>query len=646
MFTYTSDLIYPTRRKTTEITVGDVRVGGFNPVVVQSMTTTPTTDTIKTVDQIQKLIEVGCPIVRVTTPTMADVDNLPNIKSEMKKRNLHVPLVADVHFLPNIALKACDHVEKVRINPGNFADRKRFEIKEYTDQDYALELERIRETFLPIVKRAKLNGVALRIGTNHGSLSDRIMNRFGDSPKGMVESALEFILIAQDEGFKNMVVSMKASNVQVMIQAYRLLVSRMNELSMQYPLHLGVTEAGDGEDGRIKSAIGIGSLLRDGLGDTIRVSLTEDPEFEIPVAKKILELYEIKQFDSKPTERLIPSWDFYAYQRRQTQKIESKGVCIGEKEPQRVSVKTSLRMLDEILFEDRNNDPLIERISVEVGANEKDISVLKTQKRLPILLRLKSGQMGDVSNAQFDEISLEPNLTWLEPSYKEKFLNFLKNKMLWINIKNEKNIAPALQMLQAFQNQTKMGVEIEGTHLIGLGRKVRSALDQREQNVPVYLIYKNTLDMDLEKKIMHGAVEIGSLLTDGFGDGVEVQGMDWKDEKRLCFNVLQATRQRMSKTEFIACPSCGRTLFDLQETTQRIRAQTGHLKGLKIAIMGCIVNGPGEMADADFGYVGSGPGRINLYVGQDCVERHIPQADADQRLIELIKSHNRWIDPT
>lgn len=644
MFSYIPSLISPLRRKTREVSVGSVKIGGMNPVVVQSMTTTPTTDTRATVEQIQRLIDVGCPIVRLTVPTQADMDNIPNIKSEMKRRGLTVPLVADIHFLPKLALQAVDWFDKVRINPGNFADRKKFEVREYTDAQYQEELDRIREAFLPVIRRSKLNGVSLRIGTNHGSLSDRIMNRFGDTPQGMVESALEFIRIAEDEGFHDIIISMKASNVRVMIQAYRLLVARMNECGMEYPLHLGVTEAGDGEDGRIKSAMGIGSLLADGLGDTVRVSLTEDPEREIPVARELVKLYE-RPFEcaSSPLSLVAPSWDFYSYQRRDTDAFKTKECSIGGKEPVRVVTHLASAPSEGLLTA---LEPEIEKVSWILGASSQDRMLPHLPGHVVKCARLEGLTVGDFREPDFDELSVDISPVWREDAYVSKIAERLAGKFLWLRIKKATQLDELADTLQSMKQRMHVGVTIESSELVDLGRAVASKLTRAGLKNQIHLAFLQRPGETPEAMLLRASVELGALLSDGIGDSVEIRSdQSLEFNHRLSFNVLQAARLRMTKTEYIACPSCGRTLFDLQETTARIREKTGHLKGVKIAVMGCIVNGPGEMADADFGYVGSGPGQINLYVGKDCVERHIPQEHAVAKLIDLIKQNDRWIDP-
>ncbi|HLG19961.1 MAG TPA: (E)-4-hydroxy-3-methylbut-2-enyl-diphosphate synthase [Bdellovibrionota bacterium] len=650
--TYTFSLVRPQRRKTREVRVGDVTIGGQHPIAVQSMTTTSTLDTKATVDQISKLIDVGCDIVRVTTPMMADAENVPNIKAEMKRRNLRVPLVADVHFLPQVALKVCECVEKVRINPGNYADRKKFDVKEYTDTEYDAEIGRIREAFVPLVRKAKEYGVAMRIGTNHGSLSDRIMNRYGDTPLGMVESALEFLRIAEDEGYRDIILSMKSSNTRVMIQAYRLLVAKMNEYGMDYPLHLGVTEAGDGEDGRIKSSIGIGSLLADGLGDTIRVSLTEDPEHEVPVARRIANFYS-RPFVSKPTKPSVeihPAWDFFSYDRRVSDRLAGKTIGVGEGSLVRVRTDVTAARLEPFVSTYGRFEPKVEIVSMVTSPELASSKVYpKLAGEMSVLLRAGTETPSDLSGQEipFDQLSIRPSPAWSEPKYLESLIRLLGGRPLWLRVNDEKGLGQVIPWIERAGSKVKIGLEIEGNQLTSIGRMAAAELSKNNLRTPIHLRYVAKPDEPAHDILVRASVEIGCLLCDGIGDSIEVSSsQDIPFNHRLAFNILQAGRLRMTKTEYIACPSCGRTLFDLQETTARIRSRTSHLKGVKIAIMGCIVNGPGEMADADFGYVGSGPGFINLYVGKECVERHVPQAEADHRLVNLIKSRGQWVDPT
>jgi (E)-4-hydroxy-3-methylbut-2-enyl-diphosphate synthase len=526
------------RRKSREVAIGNVIVGGDRPIAVQSMTTTRTQDIEGTLAQTIRLVDVGCEIVRITAPTVVDAQAIGEIKRRLRARGINVPLVADIHFSPAAALEAAEHVEKVRVNPGNFADQKFFRVREYTDEDYAAEIARIEERFTPLVLKCQSRGVAMRIGSNHGSLSDRIMNRHGDTPAGMVESALEFVRIARKHNYHDIVLSMKASNPKIMIQAYRLLVARMDEEGLDpYPLHLGVTEAGLGEDGRIKSAVGIGALLDDGLGDTIRVSLTEEPEAEVPVAQRLVAPYNAglpgAEAFASSTDRVDP----YSYSRRLTQSVDVGGIQVG---------------------------------------HGQTVGVLEPP---------------------------EPDLT-----------------------------QPDLSQLACVQTPWYDAV------------RAYRRLAAQSGDRPLHL--QLSVDGDELETLLRASTVFGSLLCDGLGDSVGLTSSgSAEDRSRLLFGILQAAGVRITKTEFVSCPSCGRTLFDLQSTTERIAARTSHLKGVKIAIMGCVVNGPGEMADAVFGYVGGSPGRVNLYVGKEVVEKGVPEGIADERLIELIRSHGKWQDP-
>jgi (E)-4-hydroxy-3-methylbut-2-enyl-diphosphate synthase len=573
------------RRLTREVKVGKVGVGGHHPIRVQSMITCDTMDTEACIRQSIDLAAVGCEIVRITAPTVKDAQNLRLIKEGLLKRGCDVPIVADIHFKPEAAMEAALWVEKVRINPGNYADSKKFAVKEYNDEQYLAELERIRERFAPLVRLSRERGISLRIGTNHGSLSDRIMNRYGDTPLGMVESALEFARIARDLQFHDFIFSMKASNPKVMIAAYRLLVARLIEAGpdWNYPLHLGVTEAGDGEDGRIKSAIGIGSLLADGIGDTVRVSLTEDSVHEIPVAQALVAEYNRRPPDEtapNPSTRPLP-FDPFTYERRPSSRIKADGIGIGGEETFRVIVRQ--QTFDSVAH--------------------------------------KLNRMGDFQ----PEVVLESaNLAIVDPTDSEAIAGI--------------NASPEARFV-TIQDQLNLPV-------IAAYRLLVTTLDARH---PILL--KDTFfpssdsDRDFLRTLLESATNLGALLCDGIGDAILVQGEEAPGQSlRLAYNILQAAGARIFKTDYVACPSCGRTLFDLQKTTARIRTATNHLKGLKIAIMGCIVNGPGEMADADFGYVGGAPGKINLYVGKKPVKFNIPEAEAVDRLIDLIREHGRWVD--
>jgi (E)-4-hydroxy-3-methylbut-2-enyl-diphosphate synthase len=529
------------RRKTREVQIGNVAVGGSQSIRVQSMTTTRTQDIEATLAQTIRLVEAGCEIVRITAPTTADAKAIGEIKNRLRAKGIQVPLVADIHFSPAAAMEAAEHVDKVRVNPGNFADQKFFRVREYTDEDYAAEIVRIEERFAPLVLKCKQRGVAMRIGSNHGSLSDRIMNRYGDTPPGMVESALEFLRIARTHDYHDIVLSMKASNPKVMIQAYRLLVARMDEEGMDpYPLHLGVTEAGLGEDGRIKSAVGIGALLDDGLGDTIRVSLTEEPEAEVPVAQRLVAPYNAGLRSAHVFAAESEGIDPYSYARRFTAPVTISGLTVGD--------------------------------SATVAVLEPPEPALESPPALDELARL------------------EPPSAWYDA------------------VRAYRGLAA-----RSGDRPLHVQVQVEGDEL---------------------------------EVLLRASTVLGSLLCDGLGDsvGLIAPSLPEEDRSRLLFGILQAAGVRITKTEFVSCPSCGRTLFDLQSTTERIASRTNHLKGVKIAIMGCVVNGPGEMADADFGYVGGSPGHVNLYVGKDVVEKSVPETEADDRLVDLIRRQGRWVD--
>ncbi len=671
------------RRRTVEVMVGAVGVGGTNPVRVQSMTTSDTQDIAATVKQSIALAEVGCEIVRITAPNVAAAKCLKDIRAQFTAAGFgHIPLVADIHFLPSAAMEAVEHVEKVRVNPGNYADKKKFAVKEYTDADYDSELQRLHETFSPLVRRSKELGRAMRIGTNHGSLSDRIMNRYGDTPLGMVESALEFLRIARSHDYHAIMLSMKSSNPKVMIQAYRLLVERMTREDMHYPLHLGVTEAGDGEDGRIKSAIGIGSLLLDGLGDTIRVSLTEDSVYEIPVAQAIAAKAMSLWRDSN-VERSAPetdSIDPYHFNRREPATLNLSERClVGPEQPPRVIVRldsvTQLADAAEVLASPKLKDTPAEGLLVPVSSLG-DLAGLCE-------FFVRSGFMPDKSGVnpdlqiEFLALDLAPTLT---PDVLQPLLALSQGRLMLVRRfeagetetfaafadlvhrhgqflaaeiapENFPDYADELQLAgDAGLIFTLSTSTANAGHAIGSYRQLVENLKTVGSRAPIWI--RNTAatavqgDASFLSKLLEASFLTGSLLCDGIGDLVSIETeVDLTRAAKLTYNVLQGAGARISKTEFVACPSCGRTLFDLQTTTQRIRAQTGHLKGVKLAIMGCIVNGPGEMADADFGYVGGAPGKINLYVGKNCVQYNIPQAEADARLIALIKEHGKWAEP-
>ena len=586
------------RRATRVVQAGNVAIGGENPVRVQSMITCDTMDTEASIQQTLDLVAVGCEIVRITAPTVKDAANLQHIVAGLRARGCDVPIVADIHFKPDAAMEAAKWVEKVRINPGNYADSKKFAVKEYTDDQYAAELERIRERFSPLVKFCKEHGRALRIGTNHGSLSDRIMNRYGDTPLGMVESALEFARIAREHDCHNFVFSMKSSNPKVMIEAYRLLVARLAEEGpdWNYPIHLGVTEAGDGEDGRIKSAIGIGSLLNDGVGDTIRVSLTEDSVHEIPVAMALVNVRQASSLSPALGSGNEPpvSFDPFSYRRRATSRIEVPS-AVSAAEGQAGSLSY-------------------------IGGEEVPRVAIRQAKFNQIAHKVKS--LGD-----------------FQPDFVCE-----KSGVIEVDPRDERAIAELNAADEPHLVTVRDGV---GIPVIAAFRLLAARL-----NAVHPILLKDTFFPSADAArpfldtLLESSVNIGSLLCDGIGDAILVQGEEAPGQSlRLAFNILQAAGARIFKTDYVACPSCGRTLFDLQSTTAKIKASTLHLKGVKIAIMGCIVNGPGEMADADFGYVGGAPGKVNLYVGKQAVKFNIPEAEAVDRLKDLIREHGKWVEP-
>src|SRR5438128_5356940 len=583
------------RRISREVRVGKVGIGGNNPIRVQSMITCDTMDTEMSIQQTIELANVGCEIVRITAPTVKDSRNLENIVQGLRERGCDVPIVADIHFKPDAAMEAAKWVDKVRINPGNYADSKKFLIREYSDEQYAAELNRIRERFTPLVDLCKKRGVAMRIGTNHGSLSDRILNRYGDTPLGMVESALEFARIARDLDYHAFVFSMKASNPKIMIAAYRLLVARLNELGpdWNYPVHLGVTEAGEGEDARIKSAIGIGSLLADGIGDTIRVSLTEDSPHEIPVAKALIENIKNTSNAEHRTANVELSFDPFSYQRRATETIERAGIKLGGAELIRVVVRQA------------NFDKIAHKID-KMGDYKPEI-VYQSANVVEIDPRDDSAiaKINAERSAQFVTVREDVDLT----------------------------VIAAFRLLAA---------RLQARHPILLKDVLVGAVDRNGLGRFGSIASTN----DFLGTLLTASTNIGSLVCDGIGDAILVQGEEAPGQAlRLSYNILQAAGARIFKTDYVACPSCGRTLFNLQTTTAKIKAATLHLKGVKIAIMGCIVNGPGEMADADFGYVGGAPGKVNLYVGKTAVKFNIPEAEAVDRLKDLIREHGKWIEP-
>ena len=691
------------RRKTRVVNVGDVPIGGDHPIRLQSMTISDTMDTDAAVAETIQLVDAGCELVRLTAPSLNEAENLRHIKAALNRRGVRVPLIADIHFTPNAALKAAEVVEKVRINPGNYADKKRFVEREYTDGEYEAELERIEQRFKPLVLKLKQYGVAMRIGTNHGSLSDRIMNRFGDTPQGMVESALEFVRICRRYDYHDIVLSMKASNPLVMIQAYRLLAARMDEEGMDYPFHLGVTEAGDGMEGRVKSAIGIGALLEDGIGDTIRVSLTEDAVYELPAAHAIAAPYNRRQARAEPDtplplgggrrrEILEKRRNPYGYDRRFSHEVGLGSLATGGNQPVRVELATTvpvtdlegtLAQIEALTVPAQPNDPVCEivRLGAETPAELQALASLNERltSLLPPLPLGEGRGEGPLLSLYVPLASLAgvPPLAGLAkivvaPPCENDPADWdrqARRALMWSH-----QHGTALEWCLSTASIPPFIRDDHGASLAGLahtaGRLAKLAglfqpcpvvfsLDTPEP-LPAYRYLAAHLDarglacpLHLKTAVLHGcddpmyqaAIQLGALLCDGFGDSIQIDSdATPADAVHLSYVILQAARLRMSKTEFISCPSCGRTLFNLQTTTERIKSRISHLKDVKIAIMGCIVNGPGEMADADFGYVGSGPGKISLYVGKECVERNIPDGEAEERLIRLIKDHGKWVD--
>jgi (E)-4-hydroxy-3-methylbut-2-enyl-diphosphate synthase len=636
---YCPSLTSYSRRITNQINIGGLGLGSDFPIRVQSMTTVDTMDTQGSIEQCIRMIESGCEIVRITAPSVKEAQNLENIKKGLRLLGYNTPLVADIHFTPNAAELAARIVEKVRVNPGNYADKKRFEVIDYSDASYALELERIRERFLPLVKICKEYGTAMRIGTNHGSLSDRILSRYGDTPAGMVESALEFLKICEDENYFNVVISMKSSNPQVMVHAYRLLVKRLNSEQMKpYPLHLGVTEAGEGEDGRIKSSMGIGTLLEDGLGDTVRVSLTEDPEFESPVARKLIDRYlpNPSNFELKPIE--TTGFEPFSYKKRKSFEVAN----IGFQNVPRVMADFSNR--DNIEIEDLKSIghfylPLPDKWKM----NDLGVDFVYSGKK-PISFMLPNG-LKEILDYEVWK-TLENKTHTFPLINKIEFLSdaTLSENLNFLNISTQELNEAVLEKLK-INDKVSIILNSDRANAYVDFRKV--LLEFHNQGIKNPVIFRKAYgDLSLEEIQLHAATDIGGVFLDGFGDGIMLSVNDNpKEINSLAFGVLQAARTRISKTEYISCPSCGRTLFDLQETTALIRKRTDHLKGVKIGIMGCIVNGPGEMADADYGYVGIGKDKISLYRGQEVVKRSVASQNAVDELINLIKEDGNWNEP-
>ena len=629
---YCPDLFNYQRRKSRKVFIGDVALGGDAPIRLQSMTTADTLNVEATVAESVRMIMAGSEFVRITAPSKKEADILAIIAERLRDLGQHVPLIADIHFTPNAAEIAADHVEKVRVNPGNYADKKKFEEIEYTDDSYAAELDRIRDRFTPLVLKCKRLGRAMRIGTNHGSLSDRILSRYGDTPMGMVESALEFMRICGENDFHELVISMKASNPQVMVQAYRLLVAHMDAEGMDYPLHLGVTEAGDGEDGRIKSAVGIGALLEDGLGDTVRVSLTEPPEAEIPVARKLVMRY--AQRATTRSQSPVPlTFDPFSYTRRASTEV----LNIGHRNVPVVVHDLSQRPLNPAgLF------GCGYRYSVPLDKwNLDDFAcdlVYTGDHEVPFEL---PGTLSVLQNAAAWKGATRHYPLWTAENWAPNHAapaHFVCATRRDLTAEWMKSIATTSNVVLILESPEE--------HAMADLRACCMILDQANCQAPV-IFRRHYMTEDLETFQLYAATDVGGPLLDGFGDGVWISAVSAPLQlmNSTAFGVLQATRARISKTEYISCPSCGRTLFDLQETTAKIRAVTHHLKGVKIGIMGCIVNGPGEMADADYGYVGTGPGKITLYKEKNVVRRNVPEEEAVNALIELIQEHGDWVDP-
>ncbi len=690
---YCNSLTSYSRLKTIEVKIGDLLLGNFNPIRLQTMTTTDTMDTLGTVEQSIRCIEAGAELVRITAPSKKEAENLLNIKNELRKRGYTTPLVADIHFTPNAAEIAARIVEKVRVNPGNYVDKKKFELLEYTDEEYSEEIDRIRERFTPLVKICKEYGTAMRIGTNHGSLSDRIMSRYGDTPMGMVESAMEFLRIARGESYHNIVLSMKSSNPQVMVHAYRLLIQQMEaEFGESYPLHLGVTEAGDGEDGRVKSAAGIGTLLEDGIGDTVRVSLTEDPEFEIPVCRDLVKRYEGRKSmvngqwsigngtlqsaignrqSEIPQIAKIP-YDPFTYKRRETFAVDNIG---GHRVPVVVADfskvdKITPKHLESIGYTydeptDKWNIGDAAADYIFTGNQQLEFALPGTLK----VINFADAVSGNTKVVEEKYLPIFDNVqAFVSSPYKHHKINFVM-----LDCFSDDSAFTDLDAFAASDATTPWHTVVlclssASAHAMPAARRMFMELMNRRIDNPVIIVCDSAWQT-ADEHLIHYSTECGALLLDGFGDGVSL-GMTGESYKlsavsykqntegrnylsndsaeqfinSTAFSILQATRTRISKTEYISCPSCGRTLFDLQETTAKIRSRTNHLKGVKIAIMGCIVNGPGEMADADFGYVGSGVGKITLYKGKEVVKRNVDSNIAVDELINLLKENEAWVE--
>ncbi|MDP0498763.1 MAG: (E)-4-hydroxy-3-methylbut-2-enyl-diphosphate synthase [Verrucomicrobiota bacterium JB022] len=674
---YCSSRFVSQRRLSREVRVGPVGVGGSNPIRVQSMTTTPTQDVEATVRQCIALAEVGCEIVRITAPNVAAAEALKDIRAQFTAAGFeHIPLVADIHFLPKAAMEAAKWVEKVRINPGNYADKKKFAQREYNDREYVEELERLHEAFSPIVLRCKELGRAMRIGTNHGSLSDRIMNRYGDSPLGMCESALEFIRIAESHGFHGIVLSMKASNPKVMIQAYRLMVAKMAAEDMRYPLHLGVTEAGDGDDARTKSAIGIGSLLYDGLGDTIRVSLTEDPVYEVPVAKDLARKAETlwaRAAEVQGNVRTAPDTvNPFEFRRRAVElqplggklplnALEPPRVVLPSPQPLSAGLPAIVDALKPVQRQAGEAKAELLQVRLEQAEDLAQVAPLREALR-PLVDACVWELSGPIEAADLEAVAWTAGDVLLD-YFEAADTGRLENRIalaarfdLRLAVNADPVDLPALADVLAAAPKGQLIFTLgapdpaQPLHPLGAYRQLAEVVNALGLKAPIWI--RNTVANALDPQpyfgdqLLEASILSGGLICDGIGDLISVETVpDPRQALALSYGILQGSRARTTRTEYVACPSCGRTLFDLQTTTQRIRSATGHLKGVTIAVMGCIVNGPGEMADADFGYVGGAPGKVNLYVGKECVKYHIPSAEAVDELIALIKHHGKWQEP-
>jgi len=656
---YCNSLTEYSRFVTREVAIGDVPLGGNNPIRIQSMTTTDTMDTIGTVEQSIRMINAGCEYVRITAPSIKEAQNLAEIKKQLRQRGYTTPLVADIHFTPNAAEVAARIVEKVRVNPGNYADKKKFDQIDYTDAEYQGELDRIYQKFAPLVKICKEYGTAMRIGTNHGSLSDRIMSRYGDTPQGMVESAMEFMRMCEAMNYYSLVVSMKSSNPQVMVQAYRLLVETMVAEGMNYPLHLGVTEAGDGEDGRIKSAVGIGTLLEDGLGDTVRVSLTEEPEAEAPVAIALVKRYTDRskklKVESQKLEKIKVSptggdlegaHSPYIYKKRET--YEANAFIGGHMVPRVVIDLSKSNLKDPATLNDAGYiySPLLDKYNMA----EQSVDFVYLADELPSFTL--PGNLKQLYN--YKTWQKLTNKTLCHPVFtlQEYIGNADRSSPLNLVRIKPADIESEEFGLLPLDRSLVFVLETDATNGMADQRTFFFKMEELGLDVPVIIkrdyLHQPAQDLELKTQDLQlkAATDLGALLVDGFGDGIWIDApqLPTKVTTSTAFGILQATRSRISKTEYISCPSCGRTLFDLMETTQMIRSRTSHLKGLKIGIMGCIVNGPGEMADADYGYVGSGPGKVTLYRGKEAVKKNIVSANALDELIGIIREDGNWIE--